>query len=145
MFLRRVSFMIKPKISLLILLLILAYASAGQNYIGMHKSEICRIVTSENEGFEFDNEVLNKKRSFIKFVNQHEEQTLLFMLNDDGICTSVSRMYNTWMYDRIRKDLKKRYTFCGFNKWIETKNGHEYEIILKKGEWFLTVTTRKKQ
>ena len=124
--------------------MIFALNLLGQNYIGMHKSEIFKIVPQELSDFVFDNEVVGK-RNFIKFVNQYEEQTLLCILDKDGVCTSVSRMYNTWMYDKIRKDLKNRYAYSGVDTWTTEKDGAEYEIVIKRGQWFLTVTTRKKR
>lgn len=133
-----------PKILAILFVLVLALPAKGQNYIGLHKDEIFKIVPVELEGFVFDKEVENKSKSFIKFVNDDEEQTVLFVLNNKGVCTSVSRMYNLWMYERIRKDLKKKYTFDGANIWTTTKDGEEFEIELKRGQWFVTVVTRKK-
>jgi hypothetical protein len=114
----------------------------GQNYIDMHKDDIRKLTPKEHKGFVFEKEVENGDRSFIKFVNVIDEQTLLFMVDSKGICTSVSRMYNTWLYDQIHKDLKKNYRKKGSDTWIERKEGKEYEIKLKRGEWFITVTTR---
>ena len=114
----------------------------GQNYIGMHKDDIRKLTPKEHKGFVFEKEVENGDRSFIKFVNVIDEQTLLFMVDSKGICTSVSRMYNTWLYDQIQKELKKNYKKKGSDTWIESKDGKKYEIKLKNGEWFITVTTR---
>ena len=114
----------------------------GQNYIGMHKDDIRKLTPKEYKGFGFEKEVENGDRSFIKFVNVIDEQTLLFMVDSKGICTSVSRMYNTWLYDQIQKELKKNYKKKSSDTWIERKDGKEYEIKLKRGEWFITVTTR---
>jgi len=108
----------------------------------MHKDDIRKLTPKEYKGFVFEKEVENGDRSFIKFVNVIEEQTLLFMLNEKGICTSVSRMYNTWLYDQVQKELKKNYKKKGSDTWIESKDGKKYEIKLKNGEWFITVTTR---
>lgn len=133
-----------PKLLAILFVLVLAIPARGQNYIGLHKDEIRRIVPVELDGFAFDKEVEAKSKSFLKFVNDDEEQTLLFVLNKEGVCTSVSRMYNLWMYERIRKDLKKTYTLDGVNTWTTTKNGEEFEIELKRGEWFVTVITRRR-
>lgn len=114
----------------------------GQNYIGMHKDDIRKLTPKEHKGFAFEKEVENGDRSFIKFVNVIDEQTLLFMVDSKGICTSVSRMYNTWLYDQVQKELKKNYKKKGSDTWIEIKDGKKYEIKLKNGEWFITVTTR---
>ena len=42
----------------------------------------------------------------------------------------------------VQKELKKNYKKKGSDTWIEIKDGKKYEIKLKNGEWFITVTTR---
>ncbi len=126
-------------------LLVAIFPSFGQNYIGLHKDEIRERVQQELAGFVFTKEISNFDRSFIKFENSFEEQTLIFMLNSDGFCTSVSRMYNTWLFNRLKDELEKRYGKEKGLIWIEMKNGKEYEVELKRGEWFITVITRVKK
>lgn len=113
----------------------------GQNYIGLHKDKIKEKVRSELSGFIFIKEVENGDRSFIKFENTFEEQTLLFVLNAKGKCTSVSRMYNTWLFNKLKTDLDSRLQPAGELKWIERCEGKEYEVFLRKGEWFISVVT----
>jgi len=114
---------------------------AGQNYIGLYKDEIRKNIPSQYQGFVFEKEVLNGNKSFIKFVNANEEQTLLFVLHEKGYCTSSSRMYNTWLYNQVENELKKKYAQIDSTTWVESANNHKYEIRLIKGEWFITVTT----
>lgn len=116
----------------------------GQNYIGLHKDEIKEKVKEELSGFSFTNEIFNYDRSFIKFENQFEEQTLIFMLNSEGYCTSVSRMYNTWLFGRLRNELDQKYGKSKSLKWDDTKNNETFEIELRRGQWFVTVITRRK-
>jgi len=131
-------------LSTLALTVALTLHVAGQNYIGLHKDEIRKRAASEYKGFAFDKEVENGNRSFLKYVNVLEEQTLLFVLNDKGYCTSMSRMYNTWLLNQVKADLTKNYRHTDSLTWLEKQNDKEYEIKLKKGEWFLTVSTRPK-
>jgi len=126
----------------LVLLSVLGY---GQNYIGLHKDEIRVKVNMELKGFAFAKEIFNYDRSFIKFENTFEEQTLIFMLNAEGYCTSVSRMYNTWLFNRLKEDLTAKYGKSKNLKWIEVVEGKKYEVELVKGEWFVTVVTRMKK
>jgi len=128
----------------LVLTVTLTLHVAGQNYIGLHKDEIRKRAATEYKGFTFDNEVENGNRSFLKYVNVFEEQTLLFVLNDKGYCTSMSRMYNTWLLNQVKADLTKKYRQTDSLTWLEKQNDKEYEIKLRKGEWFLTVSTRPK-
>jgi hypothetical protein len=114
---------------------------AGQNFIGLHKDVIREKVRNDLTGFVFTKEIENGDRSFIKFENTFEEQTLLFVLNAQGICTSVSRMYNTWLFNRIKSDLDSRLEPAGELRWIEKYEGKDFEVFLRKGEWFITVAT----
>jgi len=114
----------------------------SQNYIGEYKDNIRKNIKVVYPGFVFEKEVLNGNRGFIKFVNTFEEQTLLFILNDQGYCTSISRMYNTWLYNQVRDDLNKKYKQLDSLSWIDSIGNEKFEIKLKKGEWFLTVITR---
>lgn len=123
----------------------LSNVANSQNYIDLHKDEIFRLARVELNGFSFTKEVQNKNRSFIKFENYLEEQTLIFMLNSEGYCTSVSQMYNVWLYESVKKGLNDMYGNSDSCIWIETNDSSKYEINLVKGEWFITVITRKTQ
>jgi hypothetical protein len=126
-------------------LLFIASSGSGQNYIGLHKDEIRDRVKQELSGFAFTKEVFNLDRSFIKFENTFEEQTLLFMLNADGYCTSVSRMYNTWLFNRLRDELNDKYGKQKGLIWEEEKDGKKFVVELIKGEWFITVLIKLKK
>jgi hypothetical protein len=126
-------------------LLFIASSGLGQNYIGLHKDEIRDRVKQELSGFAFTKEVFNLDRSFIKFENTFEEQTLLFMLNADGYCTSVSRMYNTWLFNRLRDELNDKYGKQKGLIWEEEKDGKKFVVELIKGEWFITVLIKLKK
>lgn len=112
-----------------------------QCYIGTHKDMVHQFVPQEQRGFVFDTEVQVRQRSFIKFVDAAQEQTLLFVFNSEGLCTSVSRMYNTWLYDELHDELKRRYRYAGGDTWLD--DVHQMEIRLKRNEWFITVEMRR--
>ena len=116
-----------------------AYSAAAQNYIGLHKEEIRTRVKKELPGFYFAKEVESGDRSFIKFENSFEEQTLIFRLNEMGVCTSVYRMYNTWLEDKVRAQLDATYGKGAGNRWYFTLSHKEYEVILKQSDWYITV------
>ena len=130
------------KLLLIMLISIIANSGFAQNFIGQHKQEIQKKVKISYPGFNFDNEVINGKKSFIKYVNTIEEQTLLFILDENGYCTSISRMYNTWLFSKVKRELDSKYKSKGSLTWFDHSDGKDYEIILKKGDWFITVITR---
>ncbi len=134
------------RVLLVLILCVIAFQGIAQNYIGLHKSEIQQKAPKAYSGFVFEKEVENGKKSFIKYVNSFDEQTLLFILDEKGYCTSISRMYNTWLFSQVKNELNKKYVKKDTKKdsliWLEYSNNKVYEITLKKGEWYITVTTR---
>lgn len=133
------------RISLLLIFMLLLFSVKSQNYISMHKDEIRTRVGQELLGFAFTKEIYNFDRSFIKFENTFEEQTLIFMLNADGFCTSVSRMYNLWMFNKLEEQLAEEYGKSQNLRWAYRKGEKTYEVRLVKGDWFTTVVTRLKK
>jgi hypothetical protein len=130
---------------LLVVLMLITFSGVSQNYIGLHKDEIRVKVKEDLSGFAFTKEVFNNDRSFIKFENTFEEQTLIFMLNSEGYCTSVSRMYNTWLFNRLRDELNSKYGKQKGLIWLEKIDDKEYNVELIRGDWFITVVTRVKK
>jgi len=120
----------------------LSLSVSAQNYISLHKDEIAKRMPQENKGFYFEKEVNVDDRGFLKYVNTLDEQTILFMIDTDGFCTAVSRMYNTWLYDQVVNELNSKYQQVSTNKWLEIKEGKSYDLTLIKGKWFLTLTIR---
>ncbi len=114
----------------------------AQNYIGLHKNEVVKRMPLEYKGFFFEKEVNIDDRGFLKYVNTIDEQTVLFMIDSQGFCTAVSRMYNTWLFDQVVSELNGKYQQVSNNKWLEVKDGKNYYLTLIKGEWFLTVNIR---
>lgn len=133
------------KLFFVLLLSIIIKNGYTQNFIGQHKEDIRKNLKEAYPGFVFDNEVENGKKSFIKFVNTFEDQTLLFILDETGYCTSIARMYNSWLYAKVKKDLDAKYKLKDSHTWIENINGKIYEIEIKKGKWYFTVITRPKK
>jgi hypothetical protein len=132
------------KIILVCLVSVIASQGYAQNFIGQHKDEIRKNVREAYPGFVFENEVENGKKSFLKYVNTFEEQTLLFVLDEKGYCTTIARMYNTWLIAKVKNDLDAKFKRKDSLTWIETTDGKVYEIVLKKGKWFITVITQQK-
>jgi hypothetical protein len=127
---------------LVVLISVIALTGYAQNFIGQYKLDIRKNIKEAYPGFVFEKEVENGKKSFMKYVNTFEEQTLLFILDEKGYCTSMARMYNTWLFSQVKRELDSKYKKNGSLTWLDNSNGKVYEIVLKKGNWFITVITR---
>lgn len=132
------------KLLLVLLVSIITFSGYAQNFIGQHKQDIRQNVKQAYPGFNFDKEIENGKKSFLKYVNAFEEQTILFILDENGYCTSIARMYNTWLFSQVKRDLDAKYKSKDSLTWLDHSNGKDYEIVLRKGKWFITVITRLK-
>ena len=133
------------KLLLVLLVSIITISGYAQNFIGQYKQDIRQNVKQAYPGFNFDKEVDNGKKSFLKYVNSFEEQTILFILDEKGYCTSIARMYNTWLFSEVKRELDSKYKSKGSLTWLSHNDGKDYEIVLKKGNWFITVITRLKK
>jgi hypothetical protein len=133
------------KFLLVLLVSFITVHGYAQNFIGQYKTDIRNNVKEAYPGFVFEKEVENGKKSFLKFVNTFEEQTLLFILDETGYCTTIARMYNTWLLPKVKNELNSKYKRKDSFVWYEYSNGKVYEITIKKGKWYFTVITRPKK
>ena len=133
------------KILLVLVVCIISLSGYAQNYIGLYKQDIRKKIKVDYPGFVFEKEVLNGNKSFLKYVNPFDEQTILFILDDNGYCTKMARMYNSWLLDDLKKEFDTKYKKKGSLTWLDNTSGKVYEIVIKKGDWFITVITRPKK
>lgn len=133
------------RIFVYILFFMFSFSAVSQNYIGIHKDKIREKVPEELSGFAFSKEVLNGNRSFIKYENRFEEQTLIFLLNTNGYCTAVSRMYNSWLYNSLHKELNEKYGESKSLIWEYEMEGQKFTVELNRKKWFVSVITKTKE
>jgi hypothetical protein len=131
--------------SLFILLFIHFWVNSfTQNFIGSSKDEIVKMMNEKNPGFSLDDGVVNNTYKYLKYVDKENEETWLFFLSDENICTH-SKLMSDFSNLQTRKDeLDKEYKPAGENKWIFINKGTTYIVELKKEEWFFTITIKKK-
>ncbi len=118
---------------------------SGQNFIGYTRQQIKNMVRDSLPGFYFAKDVNNGDRSFLKYENTIEEQTVLFILNRGGICTAVNRMYNFIEKDAVEKELSSKYRKVSKNEWRFLQKKMEYVVVLKEDEWFLKLIIKPRK
>jgi hypothetical protein len=126
--------------------LILAFTlhAGAQNYIGMQKDEIIKAMHQERPNFKLDKNAVNKAYSYLKFVDKISEQTLLFFLSQKNTCTYVRWMSDYANLNDITTELDKTYKKKDEKTWFYTDKNQEYIVKLEEGDWFFTVSIRKK-
>lgn len=133
------------KTSTFCLLFIVAIQLNAQNFIGMEKDSISAVIRKTEKSFRLDNSTVNKVYKYLKYVDRINEQTWLFFLNENDICTHHKLMSDYLNYQDVIEKLNKTYTSATKDNWEYSDNGVEYSIHLKEGEWFFTVLTREKE
>jgi hypothetical protein len=128
---------------LLILMLILYTTTMGQNYIGMNKDDITQALQEDNPDFRLDNSTINNTYSYLKFIDDVSEQTVLFFLSETGTCTYVRWISDYANLNDIKKMLNSKYRNTGKDTWVYSENGKHFSVNLKEDEWYFTVNIFK--
>jgi hypothetical protein len=98
-----------------------------------------------NPGFDLDEGAVNKTIKYLKYIDKYNEETWLFFLSNDDVCTR-SKLMSDYSNLKIRTDeLNKKYKKAGEFKWIYIDKGTTYFVELKKEEWFFTIVTKTKK
>jgi predicted GNAT superfamily acetyltransferase len=126
------------------LLLVFSFHAAAQNFIGMQKDEIIKVMQKDRPHFKLDKNSINRTYNYIKFVDKISEQTLLFFLSESNSCTYVRWMSDYANLNEIITELDKKYKKKDEKTWNYTDKGQDYIVKLEEGEWFFTVSIRKK-
>ncbi len=115
----------------------------GQNFIGMHKDNIADALKQDNPDFRLDNTNINNTYNYMKFVDNISEQTILFFLSDDDLCTYVRWISDYANLNDMTGMLNRKYRKSGEKSWTYSENGKRYAVILEEEEWYFTVNIRE--
>ena len=117
----------------------------SQNYIGLD-SDSLKIVLKQNEkSFRIDNSTVNKVYKYLKYVDKINEQTWLFFLDENNVCTHHKLMSDYLNYNDTVQKLNEKFRSTGDKTWKYADMGKEYTITLIEEEWFFTVITKEKK
>jgi hypothetical protein len=126
------------------ILLAFSFFASAQNYIGMQKDEIIKVMQKERPGFKFEKNAVNRSYNMIKFVDKTSEQTMLFFLSEKNICTYVRWMSDYSNLTEIIGELDRLYKKKDEKTWYYSDKNQDYVVRLEEGEWFFTLSIRKK-
>jgi|WetSurMetagenome_2_1015567.scaffolds.fasta_scaffold332884_2 hypothetical protein len=120
-----------------------SFETEGQNFIGLHKSEIAGLLKTINPQFKLDNNAVNHTYNYLKFVDKISEQTILFFLSDSDVCTYVRWMADYANLHDLTGMLNQNYHKQGPNAWLYKDKGCNYKVTLEEEEWYFTISFRK--
>ncbi len=128
----------------LLISLLICFNSAAQNYIGMQKDELIKLMNETKPTFKLDKNAINRSYNYIKFVDKTTEQTILFFLSEKNYCTYVRWISDYSNLNDIISELNKKYKKKDEKTWYYSDSGQDYVVTLEENEWFFTVSIRKK-
>jgi hypothetical protein len=126
------------------ILLSFSFFASAQNYIGMQKDAIIAVMQKERPGFKFEKNAVNRSYNMIKFVDKISEQTMIFFLSEKNTCTYVRWMSDYSNLTEIISELDRIYKKKDEKTWYYSEKNQDYVVRLEEGEWFFTISIRKK-
>jgi hypothetical protein len=132
------------RILVIFLTMFIHFQSDSQYFIGMQKKQLIMEIKGVYPDFVIDTTSVNYTYKYLKFVDSYNEQTLLFFLSDKDVCTATKLISNYSCLSKVQKELNKKYKSAGRDMWIFKVNGEDYQVKLKREEWFFSVIISKK-
>jgi hypothetical protein len=114
----------------------------AQQVIGLPKQEVMRVIQEEYKNFGLDNTSRNTTFNYLKYIDKINEQTLLCMLSDKDICTSVKLICDYMNLEEKIDELNQRGTRLNDTTWTYLYNKQKFVVKLKKEEWFFSLLTK---
>jgi len=136
---------IKVNIALLFFISgIFTMESYCQNFIGMHKTEIIEEMKNSQKNFKLNTSYVNPHYNYLKYEDPINEITILYFLSDEDECELIRKMYDYSNINDVEKELNEKYTKVAKNKWEFRQLLQKYSVELTEGDWFFTVTIKRK-
>jgi len=126
------------------ILLAFSFFASAQNYIGMQKDDIIKVMQKERPGFKLEKNAVNRSYNMIKFVDKISGQTMLFFLSEKNLCTYVRWISDYSNLTEIIGELDRIYKKKDEKTWYYSDKNKDYVVRLEEGEWFFTIGIRKK-
>lgn len=114
-------------------------------FIGLSKDQIEKEMSENYKGFIQNTDFSNKKFKYLKFIDRESDETFLVFLSDDPEICTLTKLMTSDDNEKARIDqLNKAYKKIGNNKWEINQRGSDFNIEVKKEEWYLTIITKPK-
>lgn len=115
---------------------------SAQNYIGLHKDSLAVELKKNEKTFRIDKSTVNKAYKYDKYVDRINEQTWLFFLDENDICTYHKLMSDYLNITEWKGKLNEQYKNIENNNWEYAENGKTYLVNLSEDEWYFTILTK---
>jgi hypothetical protein len=98
---------------------------------------------SVHPNFKQDKSTVNHSFKYLKYVDKISEQTVLFFMTDNDLCSYVRWMSDYSNLNDMIETLNRKYKKNDSNSWSFTEHGESYSVTLVEDEWYFTVSYRK--
>ena len=91
------------------------------------------------------NNVVNNKFNYLKYSDNDEDQTLLFFLDSDSICSNIKIICDKGLKDQKTREFNTMFIKSGENEWTQKKDGKEFIIQVLDDKWSFVVSIVQKK
>lgn len=120
-------------------LILICICSYSQNLIGYNGKDIEKYMKTNHSDM-INNDVINSKFSYLKYTDNLQNQTVLFFLDPDSVCSRVRIIYDLSLKQVKLKELNSQFVKNGANKWIDKHDGKTYNVSLTEGVYSCTIS-----
>lgn len=115
----------------------------SQNFIGMTKEQLKVEVKKNNSSFNLDDNSKNSAYNYLKFVDTYNEETWIFMLDSNDVCTRHKLMSDYSNLNTRVSEFDKKYKKAMKDNWVYIDNTGTYKVDIKRDEYYFIVSTVK--
>jgi hypothetical protein len=135
----------KKIVQILSLLFVVTTTVHSQHFIGLHSEAIQEIMNEQHSDFNQDNSFVNKSFNYLKYIDNLEQRTWLFFLDENDYCRSSKLVCDYVLLDEIMEELNKTYKKSGDLSWYYKQDDNTFSVTVKKEEWFFSILTKPKE
>ena len=119
--------------------LILIAEVNSQNMIGLSKVDIQKQMTSNFPKFAANSFGISTNMNTLKYSDSKTDRTLIFYFDKNNKCEYSKMIEDIESLDVRTKEFNSKFKPNGNLKWVEVKNGKNYNIKIEKQEYLFNV------
>lgn len=125
---------------LVTLFLISVFTTYSQNLIGYDAKDIKKYMSANNSDMNLE-KVINKSFRYLKYSDSYDNQTMLFFLSPDSVCTNIRIVCNKSIKSKKIRELDAACQRSGENIWRDDSNieGRAYLFKLIDEDWSFSI------
>ncbi|MFH2094416.1 MAG: hypothetical protein ABIJ16_01855 [Bacteroidota bacterium] len=127
-----------------LLMIVTACSLYAQVLIGMTDDDIIEYIEKNYPNYTL-NTGFGATSNTVKFVDDKNDRTMIFFLDEKNRCKYSKLMLDIGEYDKTVEVLNKTYKKIGDMKWVQRKEGVDYLLIIEKTDWMFSILTQKKE